>query len=158
MFMIIDYVKDSVRKFVSFFALSMPDVSSIGITKKWVTDSLESEIYAKFRSLNCGLGNRYPTLKGFYSQICVFCHAEDFVALNNEVHLVVECPHFEEIRNMIILGTIINCLRTSRQNLSSVCIYRFILNDQVPFTTQKAVRKTLTNMYHQWNVSVENMT
>ena len=147
-----EYLKETLPGTPSCFALSLPDTKEIGSPKVWLNDSTESETYAKFRSMNACLGNRYPTQTGFSSSLCLFCQQNNMPALNNEVHLVVECPFFEGTRQATALGRILQTLRT--QPLSnSVSIYRFLLDDRRTFN--RDVRNGLHLLYSKWKTEIE---
>ena len=53
--------------------------------KPWVSDSGISKVFAEFRCMNAGLGNRYPALDGKRHKLCPLCKEQGIKALNNEV-------------------------------------------------------------------------
>ena len=140
-------------KSTTCFPLTVPEPGKIGKVKTWVNDSENSEVYAKFRSLNAGLGNRYPTLKGFYSETCIFCMSQNVLSLNNEVHLVIKCPHFEHIRLQTGLTQIIGLISLPDNN--SVSIYKSLMDDQKQF--RKDVQKALFAMIRNWELELEKV-
>ena len=143
-----DYINESLREFSFCFTLSVPEMKDIGKPKAWLTDSVLSETYSRFRSSNCVLGNRYATKSGFFSKVCLFCSEKGILALNNEVHLVIECQHFTPVRQQCIIGKIVSELRTWSPCPDSVFMYKFILDDQKLFRHQ--VMKGLHSILSAW--------
>ena len=111
-------------------ALVTPKVSKIGVPKSWLNDSPLSATFACFRSMNCGLCNRYPTVSGFSSKDCLFCESNGILAPNNEVHLVDECSHFDMVRSQTILSHLILARKSRVPPISSLSIYNSILDDK----------------------------
>ena len=131
--------------FSSCLALSPPDPVNIGSMKPWLNDSPQSSVYAKFRTMNCNLGNRYPTLKGFYAKECIFCLNTGQHFPNNEIHLAIDCQHFEQICLQTCLAAIIGPMRNCIPPVASPTIFKHILDDQKPY--QKQVSQSLLALF-----------
>ena len=69
---------------VSSFAINMGNGSWFR-PKAWVNDSPFSKVFAEFRSMNSGLGNRGPTINGHFYKLCPLCETIGISANNNEV-------------------------------------------------------------------------
>ena len=70
------------------FAMSLPGSCSRlpwFKSKAWVSDSGISKIFAEFRCMNAGLGNRCPAIDGKRYKLCPLCKKQGITALNNEV-------------------------------------------------------------------------
>ena len=146
------YIADRLPNFVSCFVMSPPDLQSVGKMKNWLCDSEQSKTYAMFRSMSCGLGNRFPTRDGFSSEICMLCSDSGTLYLNNEVHLLVECSYFNQVCDSGALGSIIQDIRQSHDHPSSVLIYRLLLCDSQAY--QKEVRKELVRLLSAWKRAI----
>ena len=69
----INYVRNtSSQTYKTSFVFKTP-CTHIFKLKPWVCDDYLSELFARFRSNNVGLGNRYPTPNGYYSKYCELC-------------------------------------------------------------------------------------
>ena len=149
------YAMEVLPTLTTAHALSVPDISSIGSVKPWVTDSKRSSIYASFRSMNCGLGNRYPTLSGFYSKICPFCEKSGIVMPNNEIHLLVECDHFDMSRKKSIIARLVLGMKNIPSPMTNVSIYKSILDDNK--TYRKEVSEGLLILFCQWENDIAKL-
>ena len=72
--------------------------------KRWVSDSAISKIFAEFRVCNASLGNRGPTKDGRFFKLCPLCLRMNITALNNEVHMLFDCPFMAQYRNQCEIG------------------------------------------------------
>ena len=73
---------------LSTFAMSLPGSSSRNPwfrPKSWVSDTGVSKIFAEFRCMNTGLGNRGPARDGNRYKLCPLCLKNGKKFLNNEV-------------------------------------------------------------------------
>ena len=148
-----DFIKRELSKFSSCFVISTPDLVDIGKTKSWVSDSPDSESYAKFRCMNVRLGNRFPTLTGFSSHFCPFCLERGANVLNNEIHLVIECPYFSPIRSKSLLSDIISTMESVHD---SAYIYKYLLDDRNPLT--RDICKGLLLIQDKWKSDIDALT
>ena len=126
-------------------------MKQIGSVKPWVTDSTESGVFSKFWCMNAGLGNRFPTSNGFMSESCPFCLDLGLIHTNNEVHLVVECSHFQAIRDLTIIQELIMPLKPYHD---SVYIYKYLMDDTRTFCFD--VRRGLAMIYEKWKTDIES--
>ena len=116
--------------------ISTPDWRQIGKKKPWLSDSKTSEAYAGFRSMNCRLGNRYPTDTGLVLEKCPFCMKMMIQATNNEIHLLVDCPSFQTLRDASGLSKIIHAHRAAAPMATSRETYIYLLDDNKPHHRQ----------------------
>ena len=68
--------------------------------KSWVSDNSYSRIFASFRVMHTGLGNRGPLSNGRTCKLCPLCQEKGAVALNNEViitHAVSEVINYGNV-------------------------------------------------------------
>ena len=129
----IHYVlKEQARCSSTTFAMSKPGKMSRYKwfkTKPWVEDSLTVKIFNEFRSCNAGLGNRGPTKDGYFYKLCPLCRENGLIAINNEVHMVIDCPGLSQSRNMCSLGKFVNSMRRIFPTISSVKLYSLYMSD-----------------------------
>ena len=128
---IVELLETTLPQFSSCLVLKIPALDSLGSCKQWLNDTVQSGVYAKFRSLNCNLGNRFQTMEGFSSKICPFCYQDGKIAQNNEIHLVIECPKFDKIREETIIGPLLQRLHQNEPSATSFGLYKAIMDDQV---------------------------
>ena len=153
-FAVHSYAMGVIPTLTTAHALTVPDIPSIGTVKSWVTDSKRSSIYASFRSMNCGLGNRYPTLSGFHSKSCPFCLRNGIDSPNNEIHLLIECNHFEASRKKSIISRLILGMKSVSAPMTNASMYRSILDDTKPY--RKEVCDGLLTLFSQWEIDMES--
>ena len=118
---------------VTTFAMSKPKSSGNQTwfkRKTWVNDSAYSKTLAQFRACNIGLGNRGPASNGQRYKLCPLCKKVGFVALNNEVHLLMECPSLELYRSNSILGPFITANKILNPSISNLKLYSKFLDDR----------------------------
>ena len=142
------FAHDVLPSFPTCLALTAPDESKIGQVKPWVNDSHQSAVYARFRSMNCGLGNRYPTVAGFYSKDCPFCQRNGVIAKNNEIHLAIVCPHFEHARKQTIIHSLVSDMKQMDPPMSETLIFKSLLDDQRHY--HRKVGYGLTVIFDKW--------
>ena len=125
---------------VTCFAMNPPHSSSKIQSwfkpKNWISDSVFSKIIAQFRSCNSGLGNRAPAADGKIYKLCPLCKEKGKFALNNEVHLIIDCPDLELHRRACGLGPFIRSYRAISRSISSLRLYSLFLNDSHNETMQ----------------------
>ena len=111
---------------ISCFSMNPPQCSknqSWFKPKTWVSDSSTSKIIAIFRTCNAGLGNRVPASDGKQYKLCPLCAKRGNNALNNEVHMVMECPELESYRKTCSIGVFISTYRAIYPTISSIKLY-----------------------------------
>ena len=137
----IRYVREEqIRTRVTSFALTMPYGTKVQRwfqPKSWVSDSGFSKILAEHRCCNAGYGNRGPAKDGCFYKLCPLCFKQGVVALNNEVHVIIECPCLEAYRSAVMLGDFIRGHRALRRRVSSVTLYSLFLSDYCPDKMQE---------------------
>ena len=149
------YASDTIPTLPSCLALHPPEPANIGSMKSWLNDSPQSSVYAKFRTMNCKLGNRFPTLKGFFSKECVFCLKKGDHFPNNEIHLAIDCQHFEMTRLQTCLATIIGPLKNCTPPVGSPAIFKYILDDRKPY--QKQISQGLLTLFTKWEDEIAKL-
>ena len=97
--------------------------------KTWVSDSCSSKTLALFRTCNSGLGNRAPASDGKKYKLCPLCMKKGRYALNNEVHMVIDCPELLMYRQACGLGNFLKSYRTLNPQISSLKLYALFVND-----------------------------
>ena len=97
--------------------------------KPWVSDSAVSKMFAEFRICNIGIGNRKPAGDGNIYKLCPLCRKAGKIALNNEVHLVIECPYMEQYRQACTVGPFIAGVRSMKPQISSLKLYSMFVSD-----------------------------
>ena len=97
--------------------------------KPWVSDTLTSKILAQFRLCNAGLGNRAPAADGNFYKLRPLCKRKGIFALNNEVHMVIDCPELACHRKICGLGPFISIHRAMNPHISSLKLYALFLDD-----------------------------
>ena len=121
--------------------------------KPWVSDSGMSKLYAEFRSCNSGLGNRAPRKDGQTFKLCPLCEKIGLSALNNEVHLLFDCPIMETYRNQCEVGRFLQFHRRMQPQISSFKLYAMFLNDR----RCSNLKETILSLYHMrlsWDVEI----
>ena len=145
------FLTQNLSKSSSCIALSIPEIQQIGSKKPWLCDSYASEIFAKFRIMNCELGNRYATTSGFSSKTCVFCGEMGIQVGNNDIHLVIECPSFQCFRDSSSIRILLTSFKAVSPNFQ---LYRLLLNDTKPY--HRIVRKGLMTFISKWKNDISN--
>ena len=100
--------------------------------KTWVSDSAYSKTLAQFRCCNSGLGNRGPTKGGSFFKLCPLCEKQGIRTLNNEVHMIIECPSLKLYRESCYLGQFVCTHRALNPTISSIKLYSLFLEDSSP--------------------------
>ena len=149
-----NYTCDQLAFTPSSYVLQVPSLDTFGLPKRWLADSHYSEVYARFRSCNAGLGNRFPTLTGFSSKHCVFCESSGSTKLNNEIHLFIECPHFDSLRRTLPFFPILRAVLHSNPSASSEYLYAYLLNDSKLFI--KDVQESLVHILRMWTTDIDS--
>ena len=71
---------------------------------------------------------------------------------NNEVHLLVECSHFQTTRDGTALGALITLIRVKIPGLSNLALYKILLDDSKPY--QRPVSAGLFILLEEWKKEV----
>ena len=131
------------------FAMNPPDPALKVMwfkPKTWVNDSCSTKIIARFRACNASLGNRGPTKDGRFYSLCPLCSADGIDALNNEVHMIIECPKMTQYRNSCGIASFIQAYRCSRPHLSALKLYALYFND----LSADSMEWKGTDLYHMY--------
>ena len=144
----IQSVKAERRKYcVSSFSMSCPSSFKQWFKPKpWVNDSALSKIFASYRACNASLGNRGYSRDGHRSKLCILCEKDNIYALNNECHMLIECPAMTPYRQTCDLGTFISVYKVLQPSILSTKLMSLYLLDP-PGTDIK--RKGLALYYMQ---------
>ena len=147
----IQAVKEERTKYsVSSFSMSCPSSFSQWFKPKpWVNDSALSKIFAQYRACNASLGNRGYTRDGRLSKLCILCEKIDIVALNNECHMLIDCPAMEPYRQTCAIGPFIDVYKSLQPSISSVKLMSLYLSDS-PGTNIKSIALSLYYMQKGW--------
>ena len=122
--------------------------------KPWVSDSGLSKIFAEFRVCNTGLGNRGPTRDGRFFKLCPLCQRDNIVVLNNEVHMLFDCPVMDRYRSMCEVGRFKEVYRRTQPQISSNKLYSIFLNDNRSDCSLKERILSLYFMHSSWIAEV----
>ena len=114
-----------------------------------MNDSALSKIFAKFRACNVSLGNRGYARDGRRSKLCFLCEKNDIISLNNECHMLIDCPAMEPYRQTCAIGTFISVYKTLQPSISSVKLMSLYLSDS-PGTDIKSRCLALYYMQTGW--------
>ena len=113
---------------ITSFAMSTPKRNWFR-PKPWINDTLISKTVSEFRVCNAGFGNRAPAADGNRYKLCPLCLKRGAKILNNEVHVIIDCPSLHAYRQTCGLGPRIAGYRKLIKNMSSVKLYSILLND-----------------------------
>ena len=122
--------------------------------KAWVSDSGLSKTFAEFRVCNASLGNRGPTRDGRYFKLCPLCERDNIIALNNEVHMVFDCPSMARFRWQCEVGRFKEVYRRLLPQISSNKLCSLFLMDSKPDSNLKEQILSLYFMHSSWSAEV----
>ena len=78
----------------------------------------------------------------------------NITALNNEVHMLFDCPFMVQYRNQCEIGRFKEVYRITQPQISSTKLYSLFLSDRMEFGSLKERILSLHHMYLAWSTEV----